>query len=284
MDANSPHSWTALRAGLGRAAHCLWDEAPHVFHDLYGYVVMGAEAERALIKLRRVVGEENYRLMRASVAWRSRVAEEVLDRALAGGTRQYALMGAGMDSFALRRGHLLPDLQVYEVDHLATQAWKRERLAALGIAAPAGLNYVPADLGRESGAAALRRAGWDGARPGVVNWIAVAMYLAEASILATLRDLATLGRGTQVVMTYLLPEESLSGRELEIMRNMRTGTAHYGEPFLSFHTPDGIEALLRSAGFGAVDHHPPEDSECFRGRRDGLKPYGIERLVVGIVR
>jgi methyltransferase (TIGR00027 family) len=67
---------------------------------------------------------------------RARFAEDIAEQAAATGTSQYAILGAGLDSFAYRRGDLLRRLRVFEVDHPAAQAWKRRRLAELGIHPP----------------------------------------------------------------------------------------------------------------------------------------------------
>ena len=41
-------------------------------------------------------------------------------------------------------------LEGYEVDRPASQAWKRERVAELGIETPATLHYVPIDFEQET--------------------------------------------------------------------------------------------------------------------------------------
>jgi O-methyltransferase involved in polyketide biosynthesis len=44
------------------------------------------------------------------------------------GTRQYVLIGAGFDSFALRRPAFSLDVEIFEIDHPATQTLKLERI------------------------------------------------------------------------------------------------------------------------------------------------------------
>jgi methyltransferase (TIGR00027 family) len=77
-------------------------------------------------------------------------AEDELAKAVTRGTTQYVILGAGLDSFAYRRPDLVRSLDVYEVDHPASQAWKRERVAALGIPVPPTLHYAPIDFERTS--------------------------------------------------------------------------------------------------------------------------------------
>jgi len=73
------------------------------------------------------------------------------------------VLGAGLDTFAYRNP-FGGRLRVFEVDHPATQAWKRRRLAEAGIAAPGDLIYAPVDFERENLSEQLARAGLD---PGV---------------------------------------------------------------------------------------------------------------------
>jgi hypothetical protein len=44
------------------------------------------------------------------------------------GVRQYVIFGAGLDTFGYRNPYAEPRLRVFEVDHPATQSWKRMRL------------------------------------------------------------------------------------------------------------------------------------------------------------
>jgi len=57
---------------------------------------------------------------------------------------------AGLDSFAYRCPDTLRGLQIFEVDHPSSQAWKRARLAELGIETPSTLRYISIDFERET--------------------------------------------------------------------------------------------------------------------------------------
>ena len=77
------------------------------------------------------------------VAARSRYTEERLADRIAGGVGQYVILGAGLDSFAYR-SPLAPRVRIFEVDHPATQEWKRRQLAYAGFAmAAAASNGEP---------------------------------------------------------------------------------------------------------------------------------------------
>jgi methyltransferase (TIGR00027 family) len=138
MEEGQP-SVTAMTAARQRAAHILWDDAPKIFQDPLALGLSGVESESALqaalgamqaAHARRStpeVAEANYRCARASMVVRQRYAEDALDEAVERGVGQYVILGAGLDSFAYRRPDLAAVLRVFEVDHPATQQWKRAR-------------------------------------------------------------------------------------------------------------------------------------------------------------
>ena len=81
------------------------------------------------------------------------------------GVNQYVIIGAGYDSFAMRRNDLMTALAVYEVDTPATQSEKRRRMRKAGIAEPEGVRYIAADLSQETLEAALARSDFDAGKP-----------------------------------------------------------------------------------------------------------------------
>ena len=101
-------------------------DAPLVLDDPIAIPILGRETAAAL---RADPGQfEKGRLssyMRAFFAARSRFAEDQLAAARAAGVQQYVILGAGLDTFAYRDPSPDLPLRVWEVDHPATQAWKR---------------------------------------------------------------------------------------------------------------------------------------------------------------
>jgi methyltransferase (TIGR00027 family) len=96
----------------------------------------------------------------AIVIMRSRYLEDEVDQAVGRGVSQYVILGAGLDSFAYRRSELAKVLRVFEVDHPATQAWKRTRLQEAGIELPRNLSLVPVDFEKQSLIDSLRISGY----------------------------------------------------------------------------------------------------------------------------
>ena len=148
-------SRTALGAAGRRAAHQVVDGA-RVFADPLALRILGPDADAAVAEAR---ADPAMRGLRLYVAMRSRFAEDAARRAIARGVRQVVVLGAGLDTFAYRV-EPVEGLRVTEVDHPATQAEKRRRLAAAGIAAPSHVVYAGCDFEtRRSGGRASRGAG-----------------------------------------------------------------------------------------------------------------------------
>ena len=155
-------SRTALGAAAYRAAHQILDE-PLVFADPLAIPILGDAGAEALRQRLEPEEAQNWRRMRAFMAARSRFAEETLAAAVRNDTSQFVLLGAGLDTFAYRNPH--SRLAVFEVDHPATQAFKRAQLAAAGIDVPPSLRFVPVDFEHQSIGAALAAAGSGARKP-----------------------------------------------------------------------------------------------------------------------
>ena len=60
---------------------------------------------------------------------RAAFCEKVLLNELMLGAKQYVILGAGLDTFCFRHPELENRLEIFEIDHPATQEFKRIRLA-----------------------------------------------------------------------------------------------------------------------------------------------------------
>ncbi|MDG3443173.1 class I SAM-dependent methyltransferase [Nitrospirillum amazonense] len=270
-------SRTALAVAALRAAHQLMD-APLVFTDPLALPLLGPEAEARIQADEARLHAPPARFLRAALVARSRFAEDALAAAVAQGVDQYVVLGAGLDTFAYRNPH--PGLRVLEVDHPATQAWKREMLAAAGIAPPAGVAYAAVDFESDTLADGLTRAGFDWNRPAFVAWLGVTVYLTRDAILDTLRRVAALPAGSGIVFDYSLPPDRLTDGQRVTFQAIADRAAAEGEPWRTFFTPDALAEDLRGLGFGAVvDVGPAElNPRYFAGRADGLALGGVGRL------
>src|SRR5437763_3854854 len=132
---------------------------------------------------------------RSSAIARTRLIDDWLHESIAGGAGQVLILGSGFDSRAWR----LPALRrvaVFEIDHPATSAEKRRRLAAIG-AAPTNVSFVAADFERDTLAETMKRSSFDPAKPAVVIWEGVTNYLTAEAVDETLRWIGRLAKGTK---------------------------------------------------------------------------------------
>lgn len=191
----------------------------------------------------------------AEVIVRARYTEDQLQAAVARGVSQYVLVGAGFDSFAWRRPAFAQQLDIYEVDHPATQGLKRQQLAANGVADSAKTHFVPADFTTESLAAALSRSPFDPDRPTFFSLLGVTPYLTREANLSTLRAIASCApAGSELVFTYLdeaILDPNYAGAEA--FRELKQQVAAVGEDFLSGFDPKALPAQLQAVGFELVE-------------------------------
>ena len=253
MIANGQPSQTALTAAAARAAHLVVDNEPVIFADTLAQAMLGERAEE-LISYHRAHGTHPVLAgARAQVTCRSRYAEDGLADAIGRGIGQYVLLGAGLDSFAYR-SPLAGRVRVFEVDHPATQAYKRRvRGVADGAGtaggAAGGVRFVAVDFGRDSlggaGAGGVRRG-----QPALVSWLGVTMYLDESAIEATVSVLGGFAPGSEMVVDYMLPAGMRDAAGQMYADLVGQAAAEWGEPWRSVFTPEAMAALLARHGSG----------------------------------
>jgi methyltransferase (TIGR00027 family) len=264
-------SRTALRVALRRAAHQLYD-SPVVFSDPIAVPILGAEYLPEIQKTATKLHKPFSVSLRAFLVARSRFAEDTLAAAVAGGTTQYVLLGAGLDTFAYRNPH--PNLRVFEVDHPATQQWKRELLDRNSIAIPDSLTFAPVDFEVQTLPEQLLAAGFDPSARTLFAWLGVVPYLTLPAFRATLAFVAQSAPGSGVVLDYGLPRHALPFFEQLAHDSLAARVQLAGEPFQLFFTPSEIAAELTAfrmiEDLGSAEINP----RYFPDRTDHLKILG----------
>jgi methyltransferase (TIGR00027 family) len=249
-------------AAAARAAHLVVDEPPYIFDDHLAALLLDDRADE-LIGYHRLHGDHLILSgTRAQVTSRARYTE---DRLRASGLAQYVSLGAGLDTLA-HRTDPSAGLRVFEVDHPATQEWKRRLLAAAGITPPEFLTYVGVDFEKENLTARLAAAGFDPARPAFVSWLGVSMYLTAAAVSAALSAFAEFAPGSELVMEYALPPGARDETAETMAGFALAAAAERGEPWLTFHTPEEITALLERHGLRAAEHMRQPDIPAVAAR------------------
>ena len=264
-------SHTALRVALRRAAHQLYD-SPVVFSDPIAVPLLGARHREELERTRFHLAKPFSLGMRAFLVARSRFAEDNLALAVAAGVKQYVLLGVGLDTFAYRNP--FPDLHVFEIDHPATQAWKRELLHENAIAIPKNLTYVPVDFEKQSLAVELERDGFDMQAPAFFAWLGVVPYLTLDAFRSTAGFLSKRPAGSGLVLDYGQPRHVLPLREQQGRDSLAARVQQAGEPFQLFFTPEEIAAEL--AAYSRIEDIGSEEIQAryFPERSDGLTVSG----------
>jgi methyltransferase (TIGR00027 family) len=239
-----------MMAACARGWHLSTHGPRAVLVDWLAWPLVGSAAEALMAGLRAAFGDVSVQLA-TFMAARSRIGEDWL---VASGAEQYVILGAGLDSFAWRQPG---GVRVFEVDHPATQAWKRSRLEALGIPAPAELVWVPVDFEVESIAAGLDRANVTASGATFISWLGVTAYLSLEAIRETLRGLPP----CSLAVSYATPEDMWEGEIRRVTKMFEAMASGAGEPLVSLLTPDQIADVLAANGFAVVEDVGHEDVE-----------------------
>lgn len=263
-------SRTAIGVAIHRAAHQNLDHPP-IFVDALAERILGSRA-RAKMESGKIEKTVFANVLRAFLAIRSRVAEDTLAEAMKAGVRQYVVLGAGLDTFGLRNSD--PDLQVFEVDHPNTQAWKRRRIEEEGLPVPATLHFVTVDFTRQEVETELLKAGLDPAKPTFFSWLGVVQYLEPSAIRATLATAAKLsGPSGGIAFDFLTPPGRWQLLVRLILWSRGRRVARLGEPFKPPVPPEEMRRWLVEAGFDQVELLTPAalTARYLSGRNDALR-------------
>lgn len=268
---------SAVRTALWRALHVEIDAEPHLIEDEIG-LALAAPADGW--RDRPDMHPFGTRPYRAAIVARTRFVEDLLVDEDIG---QYILLGAGLDTFVQRHPELAERVVVFEIDQPGPQAWKRERLDALGYRVPDSLRLVPVDFEAEDDWwQALLDAGLDTQAPALVSSSGVSMYITKAATAATLQRLAGLAPGSIVVMTFMLPLDLADPADRPGLEGAARGAQASGTPWISFFTHDEMVALALGAGFASARAVTTAAvaAPYLHGRTDGLTAASGESILL----
>ena len=241
-------SQTARAAAAYRAIHQKL-EGGAIFKDPFASSILDPETAA---RLDEIAANDPLGRLRLLIAACSRFSEDTMANCIASGTRQVVVLGAGLDTFALRNPYADLGVRVFEVDYPATQEWKRDRIRAAGLAEPPSLAFAPVNFERESLAEGLTRAGFKLDQPAFFQWLGVVTYLTKDAVLSTLKFISEVPQAA-VVFEYGEPLENLSAERRATLMAMAELTAAWGEPFLCFFDPVELRRLLQDQGFSVIE-------------------------------
>src|SRR5262245_33367922 len=247
MNPNEP-SRTALMIARQRAAHQVLDHGS-ILYDPFAMKILHEDEKDVL----QFANEHPLASIgRLFATARSRIAEDALSGAVERGIRQIVILGAGLDTFALRSPHGARRIRIYEVDHPATQVWKRQRLAEAQFALPPGLHFVPVDFERDDLGEALVGAGFQQNTPAFFTWLGVVPYLTQDAVGRTLAYVASI-QNSELVFDYMELPEAFSEEMRELVTKRTEQLEKIGERWASGFEPERIAAILRSHGFCDIE-------------------------------
>ncbi len=267
MKPNEP-SRTALNVARQRAAHQVLDHGS-ILYDPFAMKILREDEKDVLQFANKHPLASIGRLVTTA---RSRIAEDASSRAIERGIRQIVILGAGLDTFALRNPHGARQIRIYEVDHPATQAWKRDRLAEAQITLPPCLILVPIDFERDDVGEKLIAAGFQQNSPAFFTWLGVVPYLTQDAIDRTLDYMSSI-QHSEVVFDYMEPPEASSEEIRQFEKERTEELEKVDEHWVSRFEPAGMAAILRSHGFSAIeDINFQEITSRFGRAVQGLAP------------
>ncbi len=265
-------SRTAYSVAFRRATHQLYDAQPLILADPIAVPILGSAVFPELELARKDIDEPRNAALRSWLVARSRYAEDSLAQAVAAGVSQYVLLGAGLDTFAPRNPH--PGLRVFEVDHPATQLWKRQLVEAANLSHPTCLTYTPVNFETDDLTTQLRNSGFDLSSPAFFAWLGVVPYLTLPAFRATVKFVAERPTGSGVVFDYGQPLSAIPIRERLARKAFADRVARAGEPFQLYLT---IAEAARELGafYNLEDLGADElNSRYFTNRTDKLRLWG----------
>ena len=266
----------SLAAGI-RAHHRQWNPAP-IFADEYA-VDMVSLGWRLIVKNRLL----NWLVVDTLLApfhpihteniLRVLYAEDCLHAAIETGLTQYVILGAGFDTFSLRHREL--QVQVFEVDHPATQHIKRERVRRVAGHLPPNLAFVPVDFEVDRLDEALSRSPLDAGKPAFFSWLGTTYYLTKDAIRETLGCIAAVAApGSRLVLDYKLPRHLIPEQGLPLNDKLERLVKRLGEPMISEFAPEELTEEMARIDWAELESLPPQEQErCYlQDRSDIVAP------------
>lgn len=269
---------TARATAVIRAMHLLYDQ-PVVFNDPFA-VEFASPAFRRICQsryfpwlLNRRSISEMLRPISAQILSRAKYTEEKLEQAVSKGISQYVIVGAGFDSFCLRRPDFSAGIRIYEIDHPATQQIKRKRLMEILASSPEGVEFLTIDLEKRTLTDALSGSSFVTDEKAFFSWLGTVPYLSENAVYTVLRDLASFAaHGSEIVFDYLIPTYLMDQEERRVLCRVMRIIELWGEPVKSFFEPGVFPDAVSSLGYHIFENQSPaeQNKKYFSNRSDNL--------------
>ena len=275
MKPNEP-SRTALMIARQRAAHQVLDHGS-ILSDPFAMKIL-REDEKDVLQFANAHPLAS--IGRLFTAARSRIAEDALSRAVERGIRQVVILGAGLDTFALRNPH--------GARQSVSMRWTTPRRRHGNVSAwlklkshfRPGLFSCPSISSGTMWERSLSPQAFEQNSPAFFTWLGVVPYLTQDAIGRTLDYMSSI-QNSEVVFDYMEPPEAFSEELRQIEKERAEQLKKMGERSVSRFEPAGIAAILRSHGFCALEDIDFQEILSRFGRAvQGLAPGHVGAHVV----
>lgn len=206
---------------------------------------------------------------------RAAYCEKVLLNEVTLGLRQYVILGAGLDTFGFRHPELENSLEIFEIDHPATQEFKKQRLDEANLKIPSNLHFVSMDFTKKLSYQNLIDKGFDNKKT-FFSLLGVSYYLTKEEVSSLIDYLFTkVPPGSSIVFDYadekLFEEKGASNRVENMVKMASIG----GEPMKSCFSYFEIEKMLEKSGLLIYEHLSPAQIHelYFKNRNDYLSAF-----------
>jgi len=233
------------------------DNLAEVFLPMFAKCILNVPFLRRLF-MKKIAPSGIYEYVMA----RTKLLDEIFIDALENHFLQIVLLGAGMDTRALRFKNKNGGTKIFDLDIPATQQPKREILNRKRVPLPEELVFVPIDFNRQGLSEPLLAAGYQENQRSLFLWEGVTMYLTPGAVDSTLAFIRnSAAKGSMVVFDYIyasvLRRENRFYGEKEIFNTV----SRAGEGW-TFGIEEGeIEDFLSERGFRVISNHTPSTLE-----------------------
>lgn len=168
--------------------------------------------------------------------------------------KQLVVLGAGFDSLAARMAGEFPECRAWEIDHPATQIWKRKSVEACGLDSPR-LNFLALDLSRPR-PMAEEILGPAFHRNEAAFWIAegLLMYFPEHQVKELFRSIrAVSAPRSRFAFTFMEPQDDGRVDFRRRSRSLKWWLKHHQEPFAWGIRRQDLPSFLDGLGYRLID-------------------------------
>ncbi|PFK43286.1 SAM-dependent methyltransferase [Bacillus cereus] len=206
---------------------------------------------------------------------RAAYCEQVLRNEMMLGLKQYVILGAGLDTFSFRHPEWENVLEIFEVDHPATQQFKKKRLDEANFKPPSNLHFISMDFTKKLSFSNLIDNGFNHKKT-FFSLLGVSYYLTKEEFSSLIDSLFTnMPPGSSIVFDYadenLFEEKGIFNR----VENMIKMAAASGEPMKSCFSYSEIEKILEKSSLLIYEHLSPANIQesYFHNRTDYLSAF-----------